>query len=542
MKPPVFDYVAVETVEEAVAALARHGEDAKLLAGGQSLMPILNMRLASPRYVIDLNPITDLAYIEAREGGLAIGAMTRQRAVERSALVAARVPLLADAMPWIGHFQIRNRGTIGGSLAHADPAAELPAVAACLEARFTVRGPGGGRVVTASDLYRTYLTTTLAPTELITETWWPAAEPGTGYAWLEFARRFGDYALVGMAAAVTLEGETIADARLALTGVGGRPVRALAAERALKGLPVSARAFEDAAELVRAGIDPEGDIHASADYRRHLAGVLTVRALGRAVERARQPREGGHAGSTQRTESQPETPRSARLTGRGSVNAPDLLKPSIMDRQSGSETDERMIANPPDRSGLDDEARRSARARDRESAGQARLGSADQQPGSGRSMSRHVRVSVNGREYQTSVPARLLLSDFLRHRLGLTGTHVGCEHGVCGACTVLLGGSAVRSCLLLAVQADGAEITTVEGLAPGAERLHPVQEAFRDAHGLQCGFCTPGFLLSAVELLRDNASPDDTTIRHALAGNLCRCTGYQNIVRAVRRAAELMRS
>ena len=151
-----------------------------------------------------------------------------------------------------------------------------------------------------------------------------------------------------------------------------------------------------------------------------------------------------------------------------------------------------------------------------------------------------IRVSVNGRDYAEQVPARLLLSDFLRHQLGLTGTHVGCEHGVCGACTVLLDDAAVRSCLLLAVQVDGARITTVEGLAPDGERLHPVQEAFREAHGLQCGFCTPGFLLSVVELLRDVPHPDDATIRRALAGTLCRCTGYQNIVRAVRRAAELL--
>ena len=151
-----------------------------------------------------------------------------------------------------------------------------------------------------------------------------------------------------------------------------------------------------------------------------------------------------------------------------------------------------------------------------------------------------ITVSVNGRHYAERVPPRLLLSDFLRHHLGLTGTHVGCEHGVCGACTVLLDGAAVRSCLLLAVQTDGAQITTVEGLAGDGERLHPLQEAFREMHGLQCGFCTPGFLLTAVELLRDTPHPDDATIRRELAGNLCRCTGYQNIVRAVQRAAELM--
>jgi carbon-monoxide dehydrogenase small subunit len=151
-----------------------------------------------------------------------------------------------------------------------------------------------------------------------------------------------------------------------------------------------------------------------------------------------------------------------------------------------------------------------------------------------------VRVRVNGREHAVTVPPRLLLSDFLRHRLGLTGTHVGCEHGVCGACTVLLDGEAVRACLLLAVQADGAAITTVEGLAADGGPLHPVQQAFHETHALQCGFCTPGFLLSIVAFLRDTPDPGDEEIRIGLSGNLCRCTGYQNIVRAVRRARELM--
>ena len=153
-----------------------------------------------------------------------------------------------------------------------------------------------------------------------------------------------------------------------------------------------------------------------------------------------------------------------------------------------------------------------------------------------------IRVRVNGREHAERVPPRLLLSDFLRHRLGLTGTHVGCEHGVCGACTVHLDGATVRSCLLLAVQADGAEVVTVEGLAPGPDRLHPVQEAFRLEHGLQCGFCTPGVLMTTAAFLRDTPHPTDDEIRRELGGHLCRCTGYQNILKAVRRASALLAS
>jgi len=150
---------------------------------------------------------------------------------------------------------------------------------------------------------------------------------------------------------------------------------------------------------------------------------------------------------------------------------------------------------------------------------------------------RKVTVTVNGREYARDVEPRLLLSDFLRHGLGLTGTHVGCEHGVCGACTVLAGGRPIRSCLTFAIQMDGAEITTVEGLAPSATELHPLQEAFRQAHGLQCGFCTPGFLMTLVPFLAENPDPSEEQIREAIGGNLCRCTGYQNIVKAVQLAA-----
>jgi carbon-monoxide dehydrogenase medium subunit len=287
VKPPVFDYTAVRSVDEAVAELARHGDEAKLLAGGQSLVPMLNMRLAAPARLIDLNRVAELAYIATRDGGVAIGAMTRQRAAERSAVVATHVPLLADALPWVGHFQIRNRGTVGGTLSHADPAAELPAVAVCLDARLTVRGPAGARVLPAAEFFRGPMTTALEATELLAEAWFPAAPRGAGAAWVELARRHGDYALAGVAAVVTLAGERVAEARLALTGVGDAPVRAREAEALLAGEPLTPARLADAAAAVRRAIDPGGDIHATAEYRRHLAGVLAARALRLAAARAR---------------------------------------------------------------------------------------------------------------------------------------------------------------------------------------------------------------------------------------------------------------
>jgi aerobic carbon-monoxide dehydrogenase medium subunit len=287
VKPPVFEYRAVGSIDEAIAELGQHGDAAKLLAGGQSLVPLLNMRLASPERLIDLNRVAELAHITVRDGGLAIGAMTRQRAVERSAVAAAHAPLLGAALPWVGHFQIRNRGTVGGSLSHADPAAELPAVALCLDARFTARGPSGERTIAASEFFLTQLTTALAPTELLTEVWFPEAPSGSGAAWVELARRHGDYALVGVGAVVTLTGDRIGEARLALTGVGDRPVRARAAEARLAGEPLTPTVLAEAAEAVRRAIDPGSDIHATAAYRRHVAGVLTGRAIREAAARAR---------------------------------------------------------------------------------------------------------------------------------------------------------------------------------------------------------------------------------------------------------------
>jgi len=289
VKPPAFEYVAVASTEEAVAQLVAHGDDARILAGGQSLMPILNMRLATPGRLIDLNRVGALSYIVERAGGVAIGAMTRQRTAERSELISAAVPLLAEALPWVGHSAIRNRGTVGGSVVHADPAAELPGVAVCLDARFTVRGEAGERTLAAREFFRGYLTTALAPTELLTEVWFPSAPPGSGAAWIEFARRHGDYALVGVAAVVTLKGSTVRQASLAVIGVDGVPVRAVDAERLLIGVPLSAESMAAAAESVRRTLEPHDDIHATAAYRRHLAGILVVRALTRAGERARLP-------------------------------------------------------------------------------------------------------------------------------------------------------------------------------------------------------------------------------------------------------------
>ena len=286
MKPAKFDYHAPRSVDEAVALLARYGGDAKPLAGGQSLVPLLNFRLARPSALIDLNRIPALAGIREVDGHIAFGAMTRQRTVEFSPIVARALPLLAEATRWVGHLPIRSRGTIGGSIAHADPSAEYPAVLTALDGTVIARGPRGERELTSAALFETYLTTTLAPDELLTEIRLPVMPAGAGWAFEEFARRHGDFALVGVAAALWHEGGRWT-ARLATAGAGPVPVRLRGAEDVIArdgiGDAVVAEAAARAAELVR----PDGDLHATADYRRNLTRVLTERALRKAIGRAR---------------------------------------------------------------------------------------------------------------------------------------------------------------------------------------------------------------------------------------------------------------
>lgn len=288
MKPAAFEYHRPHSVEEALALLAEHGYDAKLLAGGQSLVPAMNFRLAAPAVLIDLNRIPGLDGLSEADGGVRIGAMVRQRVAERSPLVAAGAALLAETLPYVAHAQIRNRGTIGGSIAHADPAAEMPAVMLALEARFHLRGPNGTRVVTAGDFFTGLFGTALEAEEMLVEVEIPPAAPRTGWAFDEVSRRHGDYALAGIAATVQVDdaGRCTA-ARIALLSVGDGPVLAAEAAAALIGAEPSDAAIRAAAEAAaQRDIDPPGDIHASPEYRRQLTNVLVRRVLPRAFARA----------------------------------------------------------------------------------------------------------------------------------------------------------------------------------------------------------------------------------------------------------------
>lgn len=286
MKPPPFQYFAPRELAEALSLLNEHAETGKVLAGGQSLVPLLSLRLASPGQLIDINRVDGIDYVRKDDGGLRIGATARQLGVERSSEVAEANPLLVEALRHVAHPPIRRRGTVVGSIAHADPAAEMPAVWLALDGKATLRSATSTRTVDASGFFSGYFTTALAPNEILTEVWMRNPQPGEGWSFLEISRRQGDFALVGAVTLLSVTGGKIADCRLVLFGVGGTPFRATAAESALKGARPDLEAFLAAEAKVKDSVNPENDVHVSADYRRHVAGVLTRRGLQEAAARA----------------------------------------------------------------------------------------------------------------------------------------------------------------------------------------------------------------------------------------------------------------
>ncbi len=282
MKPAPFEYVRATSVNEALAALAAGNGEAKLLAGGQSLVPMMNFRLVDATVFVDINGIAELAGIEATaNGGLRIGALTRHYTLETSDAVRTRFPVLHEAMKHVAHLAIRNRGTIGGSLSHADPAAELPAMAVLLNAMIVTVSPSGGREIAAEDFFLAPLTTALKSDEIVLAVDFPGLPPGAGWGFEEFAQRRGDFAVAGAAAVVVMDGDRVTEARISLMGVHDTPLRASAGEQAL-----IAGGIDAAAAVARREVEPMNDLHGSADYRRHLVEALTRRVLRAAIEMA----------------------------------------------------------------------------------------------------------------------------------------------------------------------------------------------------------------------------------------------------------------
>jgi aerobic carbon-monoxide dehydrogenase medium subunit len=287
MKPAAFKYIAAATLNDALSLKAKYGDDARFLAGGQSLVPMLNFRVAQPSVVIDLNALSQLSGITQENGALRVGALTRYRTLERDPVVAEALPLVCEALPHIAHPQIRNRGTLGGNLAHADPASELPAIVLALDGRLRAQSASGERWIAARDFFVGPLTTALHADEMLVDIELPAHTKRSGHCFMEVARRRGDFALMGIAVSLTLGVFGRCNhARLALCGAGDTPIDVSAAAAGLIGHSVDAAAIDQVAASVQTAIDPRGNVHASKGFQRHLAGVLVKRALRTATERA----------------------------------------------------------------------------------------------------------------------------------------------------------------------------------------------------------------------------------------------------------------
>jgi CO/xanthine dehydrogenase FAD-binding subunit len=286
MKPPEFKYVAARTVDEAIRHLKSHGEGAKILAGGQSLTPMLNFRLLHPEVLVDINRVKELDVLSESDGRLRVGALTRHRTVACSKLISEKWPVLSAAAAEVAHPAIRNRGTFGGSVAHADPAAEFPMITLLLDAEMKIASADGAKTIKAKDFFVSYLTTALQDGEILTEIQIPPLPAQTGWGFEELARRPGDFAIAAAAATLTMKGKKCIEARICMAGVGATPLRAPAAEAMLKDQELNGDVLEKAAHKASEATDPSNDIHASANFRRHVAGVLVRRVLENAAQRA----------------------------------------------------------------------------------------------------------------------------------------------------------------------------------------------------------------------------------------------------------------
>jgi xanthine dehydrogenase iron-sulfur cluster and FAD-binding subunit A len=520
-------------------------DEARVIAGGQTLVPLMAMRLARPRRLIDIARLGELAFVRREQGTIAIGATTKHYVLEQDPLVRAELPLLAKVMPHVGHAPIRARGTIGGSLANADPAAEIVLVAITLGAALVCRD-GASTIDTAADEFFTgAMTTALSPTAVLTCARfpiWSHARIGVGFH--EVSARSSDFAFAAAAAQVVLDEAGIC--RRAALGIGaicGVPLRLDRLGDTLEGRSldqVDESLIRDEVASMLADREVFADLHASADYRRRAAVTLLARAITDAFRSASliPPPKGrtsadSLSGAAISAIPPPEKGRSAPPEWGGGRRVGVDSQP----RSSPSASAERRT---PTRQHL---LRSEANAVDLPLAGGGMARSPLEARSTAHATAFHKRVElkVNGEARAVEVEARTSLLDCLREQLLLTGAHAGCEHGVCGACTVLIDGRPIRSCLMFAVQADGYAVTTIEGIAPAPGELSPIQDAFCETHGMQCGYCTPAMILTAHALLANNPAPSRAEIVAAISADLCRCTGYAQIIEAVALAAERMR-
>jgi len=480
-----FEYEEPSTIAEVVALLTQYGDKARVLAGGTDLLVQMKIERVRPQMLVSLGKVPGLSKIEAQEDGLHIGARTSIRAIRFAPEVRLNYHALAEACASFSTTQIQFMGTIGGNLCNASPASDCAPALIVLGAQLGLAGPNGERRVPVEDFFSGPGKTVLQKGELLVSIIVPPrfAHPWTGSAFLKTSRVVADIAKANAAVMLERDGERITGCRLAFGSVAPTPLRARRAEALLTSQVFHHDLVMQAAQIASEEISPIDDVRSTAWYRREIVKVMTHDGLYRAWERA-----GGQE--------------SGRVRERESGGWLDASASAIHSGGNGHEPRE---IEPVARSiHLDSRFPR-----------------------------REIALTINGTKYRLSVATNDLLLNVIRENLELTGAKYGCGIGECCSCTVQMNGKPVLSCLVLAISADGSEIVTVEGLQKPTGELDPLQESFIEYAAAQCGYCTPGILMTAKSLLNENPSPTEDEVRDYLKGNLCRCTGYASIVRAV---------
>ncbi len=468
-----FDYLRPTSVKDAIAMLDKYGDSARVFAGGTDLLVQMKMERFAPQHLIHIQDVTGLGGITTSAGTVRIGAGTTIWALRNDARIRALYPALADACASFSTTQVQLMGTVGGNLCNASPASDSAPPLLAFAAQAVIEGPGGEKRLALEEFFRGPGKTALQRGELLVGVVIPRPPPGTGSAFLKMSRVSADIAKANAAAVLMREGERIVRCRLAFGSVAPTPVRAPKAEALLAGQAFHSDLVAEAASMASEEVVPIDDVRSTAWYRRQVVKAMAQDALQLAWDRAALEAPAAFAEDAARLE--------AKATGRAAKPASGV----------------HALAT-------------------------------EQSP---------IELLVNGVRHSLSVRPNELLLNVLREKLELTGSKYGCGIGECSACTVQMDGVPVLSCLVLAIAAQGKEIVTVEGLRRADGTLDPLQEAFIEHAGFQCGYCTPGMLMTARALLAENPSPSEEQVREYLKGNICRCTGYASIVRSVMGAA-----
>ncbi|MBW1996544.1 MAG: FAD binding domain-containing protein [Deltaproteobacteria bacterium] len=473
-----FRYFQPRDISEAFNLMAEFEGKARYIAGGTDVLVRIKQRDLKPEALVSLRGIEGLGDIEA-DGSLTVGGMTLLRDLEKSEDIASEYPALSQAAELLANPQVRNVATIGGNICNAAPSADCAPPLIALDATLVLEGPSGQREVPIVEFFRGPGETCLGPAEVVRSIRIPGKEPNTGMAFLKIGRVAQDLAIVNAAALVVMDGNVCRRCRLAVGAVAPVPLRLTRVERMIEGEEIGPDLLRDVEAVVKEEVKPITDVRSSEEYRREVSGVLVRRAISQALSEVRET-PGDKSPRVSRSHAGPRAPVSGR---------------------SGP---------------LESEASQAG-------------------------FRKTIRFVLNGFEVTTEIESHKTLLQVIRDEFQLTGTKEGCGHGECGACTVLVDGRSVDSCLYPAFEVDGRSVTTIEGLVGEGNKLHPLQESFIANGGVQCGFCTPGMIISAKALLEEKSDPRDDEIRRAISGNLCRCTGYVQIVDSIRKAADQMR-